>query len=294
MSTKERPVFKGKDKEGNELELVIRAPIIKDIRESLNEYNRAFFGAVNSGAFLRVRLNDFAQKQGIWSDEKEAKYTQLRQDILDHERRIDMGGFKLSEARNVAIKMIKLRGELQDLISERTQLEGKTAEGQAENAKFNYLVSVCLVYKSDENRPYYANLEDYINRGSEDAALWGAERLSELLYGLDNNYREKLPEFKFLKEFGFVDDKLRLIRKDGKLIDEDGRLVNETGRFVDEDGKFVDKEGRPVDTEGNYIVDKKPFLDDDGNEIAVAAKVDETPVAVEAEASPDEGKRKKK
>ena len=164
--------------------------------------------------------------------------------------------------------MKKNREDLRELISVKTNLDTHTAEGQADNARFNYLVSVCTVYK-DNSKPYFTNYEDYNNRSTDIVAILGAQNLAGMLYGLENDYEEKLPENKFLKQYKFVDDKLRLINKDGKLVDSEGRLIDENGRFINDSGEFVDKSGNLVDKQGDYIVEFQPFLDDNGNPVIV-------------------------
>lgn len=162
--------------------------------------------------------------------------------------------------------MKAIREEIRDLISVRTSLDNHSAEGQADNARFNYLVSVCLVY-NDTKQPYFSNLEDYLNRAGEEISLLGAQHLANMLYGLDNDYESNLPENKFLKKYRFVDDKLRLVDKKGRLIDAESRLIDESGRFIDDQGNFVDKFGNRVDADGDYIVEQQPFLDDEGKPI---------------------------
>jgi hypothetical protein len=250
------------------VDLMVRSPSINDQREAQKVYNHAFTDAVKSKAVVRAKLDDLLQDQGLWNDEKQAKFSTLQQQILDGERRLAKGGFSLKEAKQLAMDMKKHRDEIRELISVKTSLDNHSAEGQADNARFNYLVSTCLVY-NDSKQPYFKDMEDYLNRIGEDAAIKGAQNLASMLYGLDNDYESGLPENKFLKKFKFVDDKLRLIDKQGRLIDIEGRLVDENGRFIDEQGNFVDKFGNRVDEEGSYIVDTAPFLDDDGNPIIV-------------------------
>lgn len=280
MSKKDRVPEVLKLEDGKEL--IVRSPNLTDYRAAQKVYNSTYKEAVESGAFLRVKLDDFAKKQGIWNEEKQAEYSSIVNEVVELEKRIDAGGIKLSEARGLALEMIKKRYKLRSLISERTELDNKSAEGQAENAKFNSLLSSCLVYK-DTGSPYFSGLDDYLNNAESDEAGWAAGQLTRLLYKLDNNFEAKLPEYKFLKEFGFVDEKLRLINKDGHLIDEDGRLINEEGKYVDKNNNLVDKEGNRVDEEGNFIFDRKPFLDDDGSPIV---KVEEKKVENVAETAP--------
>ena len=86
---------------------------------------------------------------------------------------------------------------------------------------------------------------------------------------LDNDYESNLPENKFLKKYKFIDDKLRLVDKKGRLIDADGKLIDEEGRYIDDQGNYIDKYGNRVDKDGEYLVESKPFLDDDGNPIVL-------------------------
>jgi hypothetical protein len=247
-------------------EMLVRSPSLNDQREAQKVYNQAFTDAIKSKSVVRAKLDDLLQDQGLWNDEKQAKFSALQKELLDGEKRLAKGGFSLNEAKDLAIKMKSVREEIRDLISVRTSLDNHSAEGQADNARFNYLVSVCLVY-NDTKQPYFNSMEEYLNRAGEEVSLLGAQNLANMLYGLDNNYESNLPENKFLKKYRFIDDKLRLVDKKGRLIDSDGRLVDENGRFIDDQGSFVDKYGNKVDAEGEYIVDPQPFLDDEGKPI---------------------------
>jgi hypothetical protein len=180
MTTKEAPVLKT-TVDGNEVELTIRRPNVKDTREAQVVFLSSFAKYTRAGALLRIKLDDFAREQGVWNDDKEARFQALRQELLDAERKLDAGGFKMSDARQVALDMIKNRSELKSLIADRTQLDNYTAEGQADNDKFNYLVSVCLVYK-DSGKPFFADVAEYLNEGSNKIAIWGAQQMSYQIY----------------------------------------------------------------------------------------------------------------
>jgi len=249
-------------------EFLIRSPSLTDQREAQKIYNQAFSDAVKSGCIVRGRLNDLLKEQGLWDDQKEQKMNTIQQKLIDKEKDLAKGGISLKAAKQIALDMKTLREDLRDLISVRTNLDNHTAEGQADNARFNYLVSSCLVYK-DSKKPYFNGYEDYLNRASEFVAIKGAQILANMLYGLENDYEKKLPENKFLVKYKLVDEKLRLVNKEGKLVDSEGRLIDETGRYINEEGKYVDINGNLVDSTGEYIVDFKPFLDDDGKPIVI-------------------------
>lgn len=252
--------------DGVEKEYLVRSPSLDNQREAQKVYNQAFTDAIKSKSVVRAKLDDLLEDQGLWNDEKQAKFTELQRELLEGEKKLAKGGFSLNEAKDLAIKMKSVRDEIRELISVRTSLDNHSAEGQADNSRFNYLVSVCLVY-NDTKQPVYKNMEEYLNSSTDKVAILGAQHLANMLYGLDNDYESNLPENKFLKKFKFVDDKLRLVDKKGRLIDREGRLIDETGRFLDEEGNFVDKFGNKVDKDGEYLVDSEPFLDENGNPI---------------------------
>ena len=264
------------DIDGKKTEFIVKNPSFKDQREAQKIYNQAFSDAVKSGCIVRGRLNDLLKEQGLWDDAKEMKLNTLQHEILGNEQTLAKGGISLQRARGVAMEMRKIREDLRELISSRTNLDNNTAEGQADNARFNYLVSACLVY-SDNKKSYFSSYEDYLNRSADPVAIKGAQLLATRLYGLDDSYEQNLPENKFLKEYKFVDKNLRFINKEGKLTDSDGRLVDENGRYVNEEGDFVDKEGKRVDNEGEYLVEFKPFLDEDGTPVTLEEAKDEKP-----------------
>lgn len=254
--------------DGVEKEFLVRSPSLNDQREAQKVYNQAFTDAIKSKSVVRAKLDDLLEDQGLWNAEKQAKFTSLQKELLDGEKRLAKGGFSVNEARDLAIKMKGIRDEIRELISVRTSLDNHSAEGQADNARFNYLVSSCVVY-NDTKEPYFKNMEDYLNRATESVALLGAQNLANMLYGLDNDYESTLPENKFLKKYKFVDDKLRFIDKKGRLIDSEGRLIDESGRFIDDNGNFVDKYGNKVDADGDYVVEPEPFLDENGQPIVL-------------------------
>jgi hypothetical protein len=273
--------------DNSEKEILVKSPSLDNQREAQKVYNQAFTDAIKSKSVVRARLDDILQEQGLWDDEKQAKFTELQKRILDGGKKLAKGGFGLNEAKDLAVEMKDCRDKIRDLISVRTSLDNHSAEGQADNARFNYLVSVCVVY-NDTKEPVFTSLENYLNRSTEQVALLGAQNLANMLYGLDNDYESNLPENKFLKKYKFVDDKLRLIDKKGRLIDADGKLIDEEGRFIDDQGNYVDKFGNRINEAGDYIVETQPFLDEQGNPIIVEEPKNETTEPVSTEASKED------
>lgn len=262
----------GLDKNGNTVTVVVKQPSAKDYRDAQLVYNKAFREALESGAMLRQKLQDYLIKQEIWSEEKQAEYEQLIEEIHTNEDAINAGGIKLAQGKSMALKLRELRAKFRNLISERQVYDSACVEGQADNARFNFLVSRC-VFKQDGVTKAWANTEAYDESGAEDWAVKAASKLGEILYNLDGDYDKNLTENKFLVQYKFAREDLRLVNKEGHLVDSDGRLINEDGRFVAyrEDGTqyFVDRDGNEVTEDGGKKIEFKPFLDDDGNPVVL-------------------------
>ena len=281
------------DGEEQEVKVAVLRPKAKHLREAQLSYNRAFRDALESGALLRQKLEDHMREQGIWVDTKQKRYDEINETILAGEKKLAKGGISLSEAKTLALDMRVARGELRELIAERTIMDGNTAEGQADNARFNALVSECIVSVDNNNVKRFDGVEEYDTVASEPWAVEAASELANMLYDLDPNYDNNLPENKFLKDYKFVDTELRLVNDEGHLVDTEGRLINEEGRFIAYDDKgeiyFVDREGAALTEEGGYVVDFEPFLDDSGNPVDEPETKEKTATATKKKTS-----RKKK
>ena len=279
---KERIKLDSEDIDGKKKTVYIKTPDSALNRKAQLAYNRAFIDALQSGAILRQKLDDILREQDVWNDDKEEQYQDIVKKISDNEKAIDTGGIKLSEAAELAKEMRQKREEFRALVAERTIIDSNTAEGQADNARFNFIIQSCIV--DDAGKKVFETVESYEDSAAHPFAIEGARILAEQLYGLDSDYEGTLPENEFLKKYNFVDEELRLINKEGKLVDTDGKFINEDGRFIDyeDDGTpyFVDVDGNRVDEEGKVEFTFSPFLDDEGKPVPVPGKEDE----VEAEA----------
>ncbi len=155
------------------------------------------------------------------------------------------------------------------------------------------MVSTC-VFDASGNNPKFADIKAYEAQSDQPWAVEAASELANMLYNVDPNYDKNLEENKFLQEFNFIDEELRLINDEGHLTDVDGRLINEEGRFIayrTEKGKqekdtkdvyFVNREGEEVvkitnDKEEEEWVklslkERKPFLDEEDKPITEKAE----------------------
>ncbi len=239
MSERKKETFKvtsvdEKTKKTKITEYAVLLPKPKDGREAQGAYNATFAAALSSKGLLRQRVSTYMREQGLWDDKKEAEKRALMTEMNEMELKIQAGGIKLTEAREIALSMRRTRFALQQLLAKQNELDVSTVEGQAENARFNALVSMCLVY-NDTGKPVYKDMDDYLEHGDKEQAYTGAQTLAMMMFQVDKNHEANLPENKFLSKWKFVDEELRLVNKDGHLVDTDGRLINEEGYYVVED-----------------------------------------------------------
>lgn len=297
MKDKNYRVVEGVDNNGDPVKVGIKSPSADNFRDSQLVYNKAFRAALDSGALLRQKLNDYMRDQDIWNDDKEKEYEKLSEGIRANESILKGGGIRLSEAKEIALKIRGLREEFRTLLSEKNALDTNSAEGQADNARFVELVRLCIV-NPDTGSAIFPEQKDYDAQADQPWLIDASGELANMLYGLDTDYDKNLEENKFLREFKFVNDDLRFVNKDGHLVDSEGRLLDEDRRFIayrTEEGLknkntdevyFVDREGEEVVLktyeEGDEewvkisLQDRKPFLDDDDKPIEIQAKEDQT------------------
>ena len=277
-----------------DITVLVKKPNRKDLNESQIAYNKAWRKSLDDKAILRQKLNDYLTEQGVWSEDKQKQYDDFVKKINDRELVLKKGGIPLKKAKSIALELKRLRASFRDLISERTSYDNNTAEGTADNARFDYLVSVCVLDPSSK-KPIFKDMDDYNERGSEGWAIKAAGELANFIYNLDPNYEKSLPENEFLSKFKFTDEKGRLVNKDKHLIsvDEDGveRLIDEDSYYVAYDENGVQYR---VNRSGEKIVEivESPFLDDDGNPI-VDSEASEEEEIVAATEEPKKSKKKK-
>jgi hypothetical protein len=267
----------GKNKEGEEITVYVVRPDRNNNAQAQILASKVFKDAVLNGALVRKVLEDVLIKLGVWNSEKQGKADALDAEIREKLIKLKSGGIKLTDARELAIEIRIARMNKSILVSEKNAHDEFTAESQSENAKFDYLVSVCI--KDDEGKPIFTDIEDYKEKSDEPYIAEAATKLASMLYGLDDSWEANLPENTFLQKYDFVDKDLRLINKEGKHVTKDGKLIDNDFRYINTEGEYVDVDGNRIDKDGLPTVLFSPFLDDDGKPIK--EKVEGEPVKEE-------------
>jgi hypothetical protein len=136
---------------------------------------------------------------------------------------------------------------------QRRDMDNMTAEGQADNARFDYYVANCTFFGEDL-QPVYKDIEDYNSRSADETAVAAASKLGEVIWNLDSKFERSLPENRWLVQFNLVDSDLSLINKEKKNVDTKGRTIDKDGYYLNNEGKRVDEFGNPLNDKGQYDV----------------------------------------
>jgi hypothetical protein len=242
-----------------------RDPVEEDFRGSNREYNKVFNEALEDDAPVKEKIIDIAKKQGLWTEEHEQELNKLRSEIRADLKRLKRGGMSLSSARKLAEGIAHKRQGMVEVQSKLSSLDAMCAQSQADNAKFNYMVYCLAVYDNGER--VFNDYSEFLDNKNIQLSIKCSTEYAKYVYGYNDDDEKDYPENQFLVKYGFVDDQLNYINKDGKRVDAKGRLVNDEGFYVNEKGKRVDVDGDLIDKNGEVIIKSEPFLDKDGNPV---------------------------
>lgn len=208
----------------------VKTPTARDQAEAQVHCSKVFNQARTNGSVLRAKLNDYLIEQNLWTEEKQKRLVEVMtkmQDLIAELEKGKNGKYsKLSEARKAALDIRVLRNEYTQLLMESRALDQYTVEGQCENAKFDFLCSVCILDANQQR--IFKDVYDYLDHADEDNIVKCATELSYLTNPeLDREWYANLPENKFLKKYHFVNENLELVNKDGQLVDYDLNPIKE-------------------------------------------------------------------
>lgn len=272
MKEKQREV-EVKLEDGTVKKVLVKKPSNKLLSDAQLLGAKVWTNCTRDGIMTKKELEVFMRNRNIWDAEKDQQQQALVDSISSLERELALGtDGKLTKKRGkeIAISMRRLRLMLRNLISERLSLEQNTAEALSENAKFDFLVANC-VYLEDGNTKVYNSLEDYSMKADDEVAYASANALAQMMYSIDKEFEEKLPENKFLKKFNFVNSDLSLVDAENNLVDIDGKRIDNEGYYLNEDGNRVDLEGHVLDSDGALALQAE-YVDDEPEAVSTEVK----------------------
>jgi hypothetical protein len=217
-------------KDGKECAVIVKKPTHSQLTEA-NLYAAAIFNkARKTGVCLRSQIDDWLEEQNIWTKDDRQKIKELEESLNNKIERLSTGkneddtNMKLSEARKLAIDIRTDRWRLNLLALQRRSYDEYSVEGQTENARFDCLASLCIL--DEEGNRLFKSVDDYYDLSDEQYITQAASKLANMMFGTED-WEMKLPENEFLVKHKLVDDKLRLVNKDGKFVDSNGTILTE-------------------------------------------------------------------
>jgi hypothetical protein len=236
MMAEHETVF-GVNVDGRVTRLVVRRPTPQAVRESDLVYFRALQEAVDAGLMVRTEVGRVMRDQGLWDHHRQVEYDTATTSLRCGEEALAAGVLKPSEAEAVALRMRDTRAAIRGLLAERAELDRHTAESHAERARYEYILVSCVV-DADTGRPFFQDVADFRDRAGAPVGEMADAMLEGMAVGLADVCAWTLPENRFRLAHRMVDDKLRLIDRDGRPVDEQGGHVG--GGFEEGFAEFVD------------------------------------------------------
>lgn len=187
----------------------VQSPTARQQLDGKKVYIKAWGEARKQESILRPNLKQFLQENGIWSQEDEAELSKLDQKIIEIEDLLqEPGDASQDDLVKRANECLSARLERHVLLSRQLQYDGLTAEAQAENAQFGYLLSACL--KNEDGSPVFPSYDAYLDSMETELVELASEKLTELMYGvsLDTMFSDT-PEYRFLEENAQLEDEKR-------------------------------------------------------------------------------------
>jgi len=228
-------------------ELVRRAE-----RHRAKVWNECVMDDIPTKDALRKKLIE----RGFWSTEQNKKEHEIRKELFELETKLYKGDgkrktMKISEGRDLAIKIRQKRYELTKHLTDISSFELNSAESLANNARFDFFVAECCFTENGDK--VYKDLADYDSRADDEVSYACASALAEMLHGIDSEFEANLPENRWLTQHNLVNKELSLVDKEGHLVDIHGKPISEDGWKINDKGEKVDINGNTRDKDGNYI-----------------------------------------
>ena len=187
---------------GQTINILIKKPTNRVNSHAQRIAAKVWTDCIRDGIMTKKELEKIMEDTGVWTKGKMKAQDQIVKDIQSLEKSLYIGKkgskMKLSDAKDIALKMREKRYELRELISEKIDLETNSAESLSDNAKFDFLVANCTFQENGQD-VYYNSVEDYEKLSDDPVAFEAASALAEMIYAVDKDFEAKLPENRFLK-----------------------------------------------------------------------------------------------
>lgn len=163
-------VFTSKDESGTEVTLKLNKPSHKVSTDANFVYSQTFSKAIRNGIMTNAEAFDIVKKNGIWSDDDEARAKELRDKIKDLETAFESAELSNEQGMDKVKEIKALRSDLANLNSKINSVTDNTAETMANDSKNQFIAAMCTV-DSTTGKKVFKDLDDFLLRSSEKIAI---------------------------------------------------------------------------------------------------------------------------
>jgi ribosomal protein L17 len=265
-----RKDFVIKEADDKESMLSVKIPDYEQLEEADKVYASKVASLVRESGkrklLLRQEVDTFIRETKIWTTEDEDKVAELNIEIDGLLNKLRKGGLKVSEGREICIKIGDKRKEMVSITQKRQIFDDTTIESLSESERTDYLIYSSTV-SAESGNTYWESLEDMKNDKISEAYRKASTIMVEMMYGINNEFEKRLPENRWLKKYNFVDDELNYTdRKTGARVDKTGKPIIDSTELVK---KYIDN------LQGE-IKEEQPFVDDETGSPVVSENKQET------------------
>jgi hypothetical protein len=179
------------------IRLAVERPSQLKQMEAQKIFNKVYRDAIESDAILRANIYPILKARDLWDEEKDEEKARLEKSLPEAIKKLSSPELDVESGIKLANEIKRDRARLRELNVPYNQMDIYTAEQQADNARFNKLVSICTVY-DDSGKNYFESFDDYMERSDEEEARQAATKLMQLQFNLDDFSDDNLPENKYL------------------------------------------------------------------------------------------------
>jgi len=156
MNFSEREYFVSRVRSGfyivdfNGLELKVLAPTVEDNYMSNREYKKVYERCLSEGIMTQEEMLEWMYTRGLWSEEKEAKLTELQQNLKTLKEKIYLERFDQKIVDTTRLYLRRTEEVIKDRETEKNSYFKNTCDSLAYEERAAYLFSRCCYLKGNK------------------------------------------------------------------------------------------------------------------------------------------------
>ena len=203
------------------LKLKIVAPTSEQILEADLQYRKVYSKALRLGIIVQAEAERFVKERKLLDADLEAEIKKCQEEIAGLEIKLANKEMSREDGFVAANKLTGVRDELMRFNKKVTAIFDTTCENLSDEYRMQYLT--VMITRNEDGSAFFKDYEDFSKRTDERATVDAVRHTILTMARLKDNFLMDLPENKWLKDNGFVDEKgLPIMRKSEPKIQDTG------------------------------------------------------------------------